>query len=252
MGRRTILLDLAYDGTDFCGWQVQRSDRTVQGELERALAELHGQRVVLHAAGRTDSGVHATEQRAHFHTSMDSVPSERFRDAINSKLPLDVRVLRSRRVADEFHARYDAVLRTYHYHLLVSPVQLPRYRNYCHRISRRPDMATLNRLAAQLIGEHDFSSLGLPPGDGGHARRRVEAAAFVSRPPFIVFQISANAFLWKMVRTIVATILACESCGEDAFVDILQARDRSRAQLAAPGRGLFLHKVRYHESFAID
>ena len=252
MNSRNILLDLAYDGTDFCGWQIQRRDRTVQGELERALSELHGTRVVLHAAGRTDSGVHASEQRANFHTTMASIPSERFRDAINSRLPLDVRVLRSRRVADDFHARYDAVLRTYHYQLLVSPVQLPRYRNYCHRISGTPDIRALNRLAAQLIGEHDFSSLGLPPKEGGHAVRRVESAAFVPRPPFIVFQISANAFLWKMVRTIVATILACEACGESAFVDILQARERSRAHLAAPGRGLFLHKVRYHESREID
>lgn len=256
MDSRNILIDLAYDGSGFHGWQIQSRERTVQGELERALHELHGGRVVVHAAGRTDSGVHADQQRANFHSEMASIPAERFRDAINSRLPLDIRVLASREVPHGFHARYDALSRTYLYYLLVSPVQLPRHRNYCHRINRTPQTRLLNRMAAHLIGEHDFASFGMSPRDGGHCVRRVAEAAFFPQPPFLVFRISANAFLWKMVRTVVGTLLACEACGaacaEAAFVDILQARDRGRAQLAAPGRGLFLHKVRYHESLAID
>ncbi len=256
MDSRNILIDLAYDGTDFHGWQVQRQERTVQGELERALADLHGSRITVHAAGRTDSGVHADQQRVNFRSPMASIPAERFREALNSRLPLDMRVLRSREVPQRFHARYDAVLRIYEYQLLVSPVQIPRYRNHCHRINRNPDIALLNRIVARLLGEHDFSSLGMPPKDGGHCVRRVESAVFFPRPPFLVFRVAANAFLWKMVRTIVGTVLALESgdpaCAEAEFVDILQARDRSRAQRAAPGRGLFLYKVLYHESFALD
>lgn len=252
MASRNILLTLAYDGTGFHGWQVQRELRTVQGELERALGRLHGRRVVVYAAGRTDTGVHADGQCVNFESEMDSIPAERFRDAVNRFLPFDVRVLESREMPYGFHARYDALARTYLYYLLVSPVQVPRHRNYCHRIRYAPDIALANRMAAHLIGEHDFSSLGMSPVDGGHCIRRVESAAFFPRPPFLVFQITANAFLWKMVRTIVGTILASEPCGEAAFVDILHARDRTRAQLAAPGRGLVLHKVRYHESFGLD
>lgn len=256
MDSRNILLDLAYDGTDFHGWQIQRQERTVQGELERVLADLHGQRIPVHAAGRTDSGVHADQQRVNFHSAMHSIPADRFREALNSRLPLDMRVLCSREVPRRFHARYDAVLRIYEYQLLVSPVQIPRYRNSCHRINRTPDIGLLNRMASHLLGEHDFSSLGMAPKEGGHCVRRVESAVFFPRPPFLVFRIAANAFLWKMVRTIVGTILALEggdpACAETEFVAILQARDRSRAQRAAPGRGLFLHKVLYHESYALD
>lgn len=252
MGERTILLTLAYDGTDFHGWQIQSRDRTVQGELEAALQRLHGDRVITCAAGRTDSGVHADGQRVSFRSTMDSIPAHTFREAINGLLPYDVRVLESRLVPDGFHARCDALTRTYRYYLLVSPVQVPRYRNYAHRVSRTPDLAMLNRMAAQLVGEHDFSSFGVPTVDGGHCIRRVDSAAFYPRPPFVVFEITANAFLWKMVRSIVGTILACEPCGVSHFADILRAADRSRARVAAPGRGLVLYKVRYHESLGIS
>ncbi len=252
MSERNILLTLAYDGTDFHGWQMQTNQRTVQGELEAALQRLHGHRIVTNAAGRTDSGVHADGQRVNFRSPIESIPAHKFREAINSALPYDVRVLESRHVPDDFHARYDALTRTYRYALLVSPVQIPRYRNYAHRISRTPDVALLNRMAAQLIGEHDFSSFGMATAEGGHCVRRVYAAAFYPQPPFLLFEITANAFLWKMVRSIVGTILTCEPCGIAAFADILRAQDRSRAHVAAPGRGLVLHKVRYHESLGIN
>ena len=111
MAERNIKLTLAYDGTDFLGWQVQKKGRTVQGVMEEGLARMHGHPVHVLAAGRTDSGVHATGQVANFHSDIDSIASERFRDAVNAYLPPDVRVLASREAGPRFHARRSARLR---------------------------------------------------------------------------------------------------------------------------------------------
>ena len=241
---RNILLEIAYDGTDFNGWQVQTAGRTVQGELEGALERIHGRRVVLHAAGRTDSGVHARGQCANFQSDHPSIPAEKFREAINTQLPLDLRVIHSREMPEGFHARYDAVSREYRYYLLHAEIIPPVLRNYCVRLKQQPDLAAWNRMAAALCGEHDFTTFASPTHSALHHVRTVYSAAFYPEGELIVFRITANGFLWKMVRSIVGTILEMED-DVDSFREILHARDRSRAGTTAPARGLFLHRIRY-------
>jgi tRNA pseudouridine38-40 synthase len=242
---RNIRLDIAYDGTSFVGWQVQRAGRTVQGELERALSAIHGHRVVLHAAGRTDSGVHARGQCASFETDHPSIPARKFREALNTELPLDVRIMRSVEVPAGFHARFDATEREYRYYLMHAEIVPPHLADYCVRVKTAPDLAAWNRMAAALCGEQDFTTFASPSQSVEHHVRRVYAASFFPEGELIVFRIVANGFLWKMVRSIVGTILETDPADVDSFREILHARDRSRAGTTAPARGLFLHRIRY-------
>ncbi len=247
MGRRNIRATLAYDGTEFSGWQIQREGRTVQGVLEEALGRMHQHAVRVRAAGRTDAGAHASGQVISFFTDLDSIPAEKFRDAVNSYLPADVRLLASREVEPGFNARKAARARVYAYYLYVGGEGLPHYRHYCWRIRQKPSLVTLNRMAAQLVGEHDFSTFAAAGSAERSHVRRVYAAGFHPEGPFIVFRIAANSFLWKMVRSIVGTFIELEQGGqkEDRVRQILLARDRSLAGSTAPARGLFLERVLY-------
>lgn len=250
---RNIRLTIAYDGTDFVGWQIQKNGRSVQGCLQDALASIHGHPVDLNGAGRTDSGVHADGQVANFHTDIDSIPAGRFTNALNGILPRDVRVVRSEEVCDEFHARYDAVRRTYRYYLIHASVISPSLARYTCRVTIAPDIARLNRMASVLVGEHDFTTFSGPIEsnwiyDSPPSRvRTIHSAAFYPEGARIVFEISANGFLWRMVRSIVGTLLEMSGRGDDrdAFEAILDARDRSLAGTTAPAWGLFLHRVEY-------
>ena len=178
MAERNIRLTLAYDGTDFLGWQLQKRGRTVQGVMQDGLARMHGHPVHVLAAGRTDSGVHATGQVANFRSDIDSIPGARFRDAVNSYLPGDVRVLSSEEVGGSFHARRSARLRVYRYYTVCGPVLLPHLRNYRHWIRRSPDLIRLNALAAGLVGEHDFTCFSAE-GDANLSKvRRVSVSAW--------------------------------------------------------------------------
>jgi tRNA pseudouridine38-40 synthase len=248
VGKRTIKLTLAYDGTCFCGWQTQnQGERTVQSTVESALAQLHNHDIKLYAAGRTDSGVHAIGQVAHFHSEHRTLTPELFTDAVNSHLPHDVRVLKSEQVPESFHARFSAQARLYRYYLYFSPVGLPHYRKFCWRLRKNLNINTLNALARPLVGVHDFSSFSSTQDPSESKEREVFSSCFYTHGPFIVYEICANAFLWRMVRTIVGTIitLSQKNRNQDAMHEILQAKDRISAGATAPARGLFLEGVRY-------
>jgi tRNA pseudouridine38-40 synthase len=245
--QRNIKLTLAYDGTDFSGWQIQSEDRTVQGAVQAALGRMHGHPVRLTAAGRTDAGVHATGQVANFYTDLHSIPAERFRDAINSYLPNDVRVLTSREVPARFHARRAALLREYRYYILSAPVCPPHLRRYCYWTRRRIDVAKLNEMASLLVGEHDFTSFS-SRGDHNRSKvRRIETSSFHVEGEFLIYTVAAGSFLWKMVRTVVGTMLMLEEAGQGPaeFGRILEARSRFEAGGTASPRGLFLERVVY-------
>lgn len=248
----TIKLTVAYDGTDFSGWQAQSGARTVQTELETALARVHGHPVGVTGSGRTDSGVHARGQVAHFATDLERMPADRFVPALNSLLPKDVRVVSSERAPDGFHARFDAFSRTYRYFITPSRVQFPEERLYRWRINRRPDLGALNRAAAFLLGEHDFTTFA-NPNDASRTRcRYVHAASFRAEGDGLFFEITANAFLWRMVRSTVGTLIEFEAAGSppERLRDALAARDRTLAGVTAPAHGLFLWKVDYYSAGA--
>lgn len=254
MAERNIRLVLAYDGTDFEGWQVQSRGRTVQGVLQEGLARMHGHPVNVLAAGRTDSGVHATGQVASFRTDIGSIPAWRFRDAVNAYLPRDVRVLAADRVAWEFHARRSARQRIYRYYTICGAVVLPQLRAYRHWIRRRPDLPRLNEMAAALIGEHDFTCFSAE-GDANHSKvRRIDVSAFHQEGDTLVYTVAATSFLWKMVRTIMGTLLLLEEQRQGAreLRLIMQAGSRANAGATAPARGLFLERVIYDPGCTLE
>lgn len=241
---------VAYDGTDFAGWQIQDAQRTVQGVLEGALARMHGHRVRVTAAGRTDAGVHALGQVASFRTGIDSLTSAVLPRALNSFLPGDVRVIDAAGAADRFDARRSALLRVYRYQLLPGR-QLPHLRRYTLWVRRALRLQALNRMAAAIVGEHDFTAFAAA-GASGAAVRRVEQASFFAEGPLIVFRIAARSFLWKMVRSLVGAMLALEAeCGADAaapgarMAELLAEPRRERVGQTAPAWGLFLDRVWY-------
>jgi tRNA pseudouridine38-40 synthase len=245
---RTIKLDIAYDGTDFFGWQVQKKERTVQGVMQEALRTMHGRDVPLVGSGRTDSGVHAAGQVAHFKSELDSVPADRFAPALNSYLPLDVKVLNSSEASADFHARYSASRRVYRYYLYPSPLCPPYIQRYVCQIKKNLDIAALNEMAAVLIGEHDFNAFAAAGEDEKTTVRTIFAASFFASGPYLVFHIAANGFLRKMVRAILGTLLELEqnNGGASDVEGILHSRQRERAGTTAPASGLFLHQVDYN------
>ncbi len=244
---RNIRLTLAYDGTEFSGWQVQSKQRTVQGVIEQALERMHGHPVRIRGAGRTDTGVHAIGQVANFASDLDSIQGERWSLALNSYLPPDVRVLDSREAQPDFCAKKSARLRVYAYYLLAAPIGPPHLRRYCWKILRRPGVEALNRLAAVFVGEHDFTTFATA-GDPSRSKvRRVLSSCFHPEGTFLVYRIAATSFVWKMVRSLLGTMLEYEAEGRppEALARALAARDRGLAGSSAPARGLFLERVVY-------
>jgi tRNA pseudouridine38-40 synthase len=244
---RNIRVTLAYDGSEFSGWQVQKNARTVQGEIEQALHRMHEHPVRIQGAGRTDSGVHASGQVGNFFTDLDSIEPGRWHLALNSYLPPDVRALESREMESSFNAKTHARQRVYRYYLYSGGVGLPHLRRYCWKIRGQRDMRRLNDLASVFLGEHEFTTFAAA-GDLSRSKvRRVDAACFFPEGPFLCFRIAASSFVWKMVRSVLGTILEYEQNGLPAsdLARALAARDRSRAGMSAPARGLFLEKVVY-------
>jgi tRNA pseudouridine38-40 synthase len=250
---RNILLTLSYDGTNFCGWQRQdpadrgHPVRTVQGELEAALEGLHHQPVAVSGSGRTDSGVHAARQGANFFSPIHSIPVENYVPALNSLLPRDIRVHQSSLVSPDFHARFSALSRTYRY-VLYCGKSPPAYEApYVWALGRCPGIQRLNAMAACLSGELDCAAFSAAGDQSRSKCRYIEKAVFFPVGNSLVFEIRANAFLWKMVRSLVGTLLDCENAGQDAgyFKEILESRDRRRAGITAPAQGLFLWHIAY-------
>jgi tRNA pseudouridine38-40 synthase len=248
---RTVLIRLAYDGTDFAGYQIQRKGRTVQGVLEAALERLHGHPVRTVCAGRTDAGVHAQGQHVSFESDHRGVPAESFAPALNSLLPPDLSVLSSRLVPGGFHAQYDARGRHYRYYLYAAPAILPHRRRYAWRIPEMPDLERLNRDAAELVGTHDFRTFATIGDEHRTTVREIRYARFFIEGDSLVFAVGATGFLRRMVRSLVGTLIERERLrlrGElvnSTMGELLTSRERSGAGTTAPPWGLYLHHVDY-------
>ena len=242
---RNIRLIIAYDGSGFCGWQIQPTGRSVEGEIQTALRRVHRHPIRLIAAGRTDAKVHANGQVANFQSDCDSIPAPKFREALNRHLPADIRILKSEEVATEFHARRDAVRRIYHYLLLRQAIIPPRWRNYCSRYRSSLSVGALNRCAAPLIGTHDFTTFAALQHASQNAIRTIYSASFFFRNPFVVFRIVATSFLWKMVRTIVGTLTGLPNCQPEEIGALLRQQTPNPRCVTAPACGLYLEQVVY-------
>ncbi|MFL6227590.1 MAG: tRNA pseudouridine(38-40) synthase TruA [Pyrinomonadaceae bacterium] len=246
-------LTIQYDGTDFAGWQVQaQGERTVQGELERALALLEGEPVTIHGAGRTDAGVHAEGQVASVKLRHEWEP-EKLRAAINGNVGRDVRVISVEVAPEEFHARFSAQGKTYRYYLFNENFISPFVVRYAHHEPRALGVERMRECARLFLGVHDWSAFSAAQADVENRVRnltRLEVAEFWSeqaRGHMIEITASADGFLRYMVRSIVGTLLAVgrgEVDGE-TITHALAIGDRSLAGATAPAKGLTLVEVSY-------
>jgi tRNA pseudouridine38-40 synthase len=237
-----------YDGTDFCGWQVQRELRTVCGELEATLSTLFDEPIALSAAGRTDTGVHATGQVVSFRSERD-FPVERLALALNANLPQDITVRDAAVVRDEFSARFDARLRTYEYMILNRPTPSATSRRYAHHVWKPIDRDRFAHAAQHLTGQHDFLAFcGVLPERGGTVRG-VRSITLDGDSEMLRVQIAGDGFLHRMVRIAVGTLIEIATGRRDVddVPRIIASRDRREAGYTAPAAGLFLAGVAYDD-----
>jgi tRNA pseudouridine38-40 synthase len=238
---------VAYDGTRYNGFQRQSNAPTVQAEIEAALRSVGNQHVNILCAGRTDTGVHAHHQVIAWDFEWRHQPEDLHR-AVNANLPRDI-ALQSLAVARaDFHPRYDASSRVYQYQIYNAAVRHPFYERTAWHIARALDAAAMQQAAGHLIGEHDFAAFGRPPHpESTNTVRTVHLAKWETRGACLAFTIEANAFLQRMVRRIVGTLVQVGdgSLSPEAFADILAAADS--AGPSAPPQGLSLIDVKYVE-----
>lgn len=251
MTGRPIKLIISYDGTDFAGWQRQKNARSVQEDIEKALEKMHGHPVRLTGAGRTDAGVHAMGQAAGFFTDIASIPAEKFLLALNKLLPRDIRILSACDASPDFHARFDASLRKYRYFIMCGERQDAFSQRYAWFVPHLPSITKLNAMASVIVGEHDFSAFASAKDISRSKSRFVRESSFWFEGRKLVYQVSANAFLWRMVRSLVGTMLFFQpqvDTDEEAssrMRAVLESLDRKQAGPTAPPQGLFLWNVEY-------
>jgi tRNA pseudouridine38-40 synthase len=236
---------IEYDGTEYLGFQLQAEGRTIQGEVERALAEVTRKETRIVGAGRTDAGVHALGQVISFVPQWKhSLPE--LQRAMNAVLPEDIVVHEMAWVADDFHPRFSAVSREYRYAIWNQPFRSPLARRFAYHYLKPLNVEAMDKAARCLVGSHDFASFGRSP-QGENTVRQIYQAECTRQDQLIHFDIVANAFLYRMVRNIVGTLLLVgigKFCPK-GFEEILQAEDRRRAGPTAPAHGLCLMRVNY-------
>lgn len=246
---------IAYEGTFYSGWQVQKNSLSIQALLEKYLSIILRTSIHIVGSGRTDAGVHALGQVAHFKTTT-SFDFSRLLASLNGLLPKDIRVLSIEEVSLDFHARYSAIGKVYHYYLHVSPVKDPFNRFYAYKVPHLVLLDTLKQAAMLFIGTHDFTSFANEAKTGSAAKNAVRSLKRLSisqQEEYICLELEADGFLYKMVRNIVGTLL--DICAGRIALEkipaIFQAKDRKLAGRAAPAHGLTLAKVYYENSISI-
>lgn len=244
---RRVRLFVAYDGTDYCGWQVQPNGITVEEVLNRELFRLTGEDIHIIGASRTDSGVHALMNVAVFDTA-SSIPPERMAYALNQRMPEDIVITKSDEVGADWHPRYqDNVRKTYEYHIYNAPVLNPLKRKYSAFVSFPMDVEKMRRGAAYLVGEHDFVSFCNVRTNVSDTVRTVEDITVAEDGADIVIRITGNGFLYNMVRIIAGTLIRVgRGLYEPEKVrEILEEKKRTAAGVTAPACGLVLVEIEY-------
>jgi tRNA pseudouridine38-40 synthase len=278
-GLQNWRLTLAYDGTEFRGWQVQPGERTIQGELQAALARVVGEAPLPQGSGRTDAGVHALGQVANF-TLAAPIPAENLQRALNRTLPASIRILEARTAPSTFHARHSAVAKSYEYRVFRAPLCPPFLARYVYACPWPMNLEALQQAARLFEGAHDFTSFaasdpelaqrGYDP-DAPPDARPIPREGFLVKPPqepavrrifssnweeqasaagpLMVYRVRGTGFLHHMVRNLVGTMLDVDRgrLRAEEIPAILAARNRAAAGPTAPARGLFLHSVEYDE-----
>lgn len=240
-------LDVAYNGTNYHGWQVQLNAHTVQGELEAALSRLLREPVSVTGSGRTDTGVHAEQQLVHIDWEGPLDP-EQLRFRLNAMMPPDIAVHKVFPVHPKAHARFSATARSYEYRICRQ--KNPFQQKQCYVSTQSLDVAAMNEAAALMLGWEDFECFSRVHTEVKHFRCTIKEAKWVEEGEWLIFYITANRFLRNMVRAIVGTLLEVgrHRMSLSDFREVLESRDRSKAGRSAPAQGLFLTRVQYPEN----
>jgi len=248
---RTIKLTISYDGTKYSGWQIQKNSPSVQETLEKAVKKVFKKTHKVHGSGRTDSGVHAKGQVAHFKISED-LPVSGIRAALNGRLPKDVAVTGVEEVPHDFHSRFSVKSKIYRYHILNFETPDPFLEKYAWRVSYKLNTALMRREAAVLEGRHDFKSFQASdssriPSNIRGSIRKIFRIKIKKKNHDIVIEIEGDGFLYNMVRNIAGTLVDIGRgyLPPGSMKKILKAKDRTQAGPTAPAKGLFLVKVKY-------
>lgn len=244
-----------YDGTDFSGFQIQARGRTVQGELEKAIERITQKQVRVLGAGRTDAGVHALGQVIAFDVFWRHTDQELHR-ALNAVLPGDIALSHLTASYPAFHPRFDALWRQYRYTILNRPIRSPLWERNAYHVTQPLDVEAMRGASQSLVGSHDFAAFGKPTQGVSTVRNVMRADWFVEHPrdtiqgKFLVFEIRANAFLYRMVRNVVGTLVrvGLGALSPDEVVALLETKDRAAAGPPAPPCGLCLVKVEYTDN----
>jgi tRNA pseudouridine38-40 synthase len=267
---QNIMLTVAYEGTAYYGWQVQPNGITVQQCVESAVTKLTGETTRVLCAGRTDSGVHALGQVASFQTT-SKISADRIRRGLQRFLPDDITIVRSQRVADEFHATFSAIRKRYRYLIWDAPVIPPALRHHAYRPRQSLQLQPMQEAIPALLGTHDFRCFETNYPNKATSVRTILDAVIERKPapevwksseswvpldakphedpeyPLIVFEVEADGFLYNMVRTIVGTLLQIGNSQRPAshLADVIRSMDRGTAGSTAPAHGLYLVHVDY-------
>lgn len=249
MEKKRVKLTVAYDGTNYCGWQVQPNGVTIESELNRHLSELLKEEIHVIGASRTDAGVHAMGNVAVFDTTA-RMPAEKISYAMNTRLPEDIRIQDSRQVADDFHPRFCETVKTYEYRICNRRFPDPCSRLYSLFYYWDLDEKKMQQAANHLIGTHDFTSFCTNKPEVTDRVRTIYSLDVIRNGEMITVRVCGNGFLYNMVRIIVGTLLRAGSgmMDPDEITAILEAKDRTRAGDTARPQGLTLMQIRYPES----
>lgn len=246
----TYNLTISYDGTEYSGWQIQPNSKTIQELIQNALEIILKEKVSLIGSSRTDSGVHALDQKAHFRSDLE-LDLKKTIYSLNGILPKDIRIIKLEKKEPSFHARYSAKSKTYHYFVNIGHFQSPFDNKYSFHFNEKFDLPLILQAAKYFVGTHDFTSFSNDHLKGSAAVNPIKTIYELNITKIdenkVLFEFKGDGFLYKMVRNIVGTLLDISSSklSIDDLPKIFEAKDRTKAGRAAPAKGLFLVEVKY-------
>ena len=243
---KNILLTIEYDGKDFNGWQKQPNKLNIQGEIERAIEEITGEKVDLIASGRTDAGVHALAQMANFKTN-SKLPVEKYPIALNTKLKKSIRIQKAEEVEENFHSRYHCKQKTYRYIINNSGQGSSIYRNLEYFIPNKLDVEKMQEAVKYFEGEHDFKAFKASGTSSKSSVRTIYNAKVEKQGERIIIELTGNGFLYNMVRIIAGTLVevGLGKIKPEEISEIIEKKERANAGKTLPPQGLYLVKVEY-------